>query len=254
MSREISTAARFSNRVENYVRYRPGYPNEVVECLKDEIGLRASSIIADVGSGTGISTKLFLDEGCTVFGIEPNEIMREAAAEFLSSYENFTGVNGTAEDTTLENESVDFVAASQAFHWFDAARFKQEAKRILKADGYVVLIWNERQLDTTQFLREYEKLLLEYGTDYKEVRHDNYEHLKIENFFDKGFVKKTFPNEQHLDFDGLKGRMMSSSYIPSESDARFPEMIEDLENLFARHKEDDKIKILYDTKVFYGRV
>lgn len=254
MSKEISTAARFSNRVENYVRYRPGYPKEVVECLKAEIGLSASSVIADIGSGTGISAKLFLDEGCAVFGVEPNETMREAAAQFLSFYENFKSVNGTAEDTTLEEKSVDFVAASQAFHWFDAEKFKQEAKRILKADGYVVLIWNERQLDTTPFLREYEKLLLEYGTDYKEVRHDNYEHLKIENFFDKGYAKKTFPNEQHLDYGGLKGRMMSSSYMPSESHPRFPQMIEDLENLFARHKEDDRIKLLYDTKVFYGRV
>jgi SAM-dependent methyltransferase len=251
---KTSTSERFDNRVDNYVRYRPDYPHEVVECLRDEIGLSASSIVADVGSGTGISSKLFLDEGCLVCGVEPNEKMREAAERFLIEYENFKSIDGTAENTTLENKSIDFVVAGQAFHWFDAEKFKAESKRILKPNGYVVLIWNERQLDSTPFLCDYEKLLLEFGTDYKEVRHDDYERIKLENFFDKGFVKKTFPNAQHLDYDGLKGRMMSASYMPSESHPRFQEMIENLESLFAGHQESGKVNILYDTNVFYGQV
>jgi SAM-dependent methyltransferase len=251
---KISTSERFDNRVDNYVRYRPNYPFGVIECLKNEIGLSSSSIVADVGSGTGLSSKLFLDEGCLVCGVEPNETMREAAERFLSGYENFESINGTAENTTLENESIDFVVAGQAFHWFDADKFKEECKRILKPNGHVVLIWNERQLGTTPFLIDYENLLLEFGTDYKEVRHDDYERIKLENFFDKGFVKKTFPNAQHLDYDGLKGRMMSASYMPSESHPRFQEMIVELERLFARHQEDGKVKILYDTNVFYGQV
>lgn len=253
-NQELSTSERFNNRVDNYVRYRPDYPKDIIECLKDEIGLSSTSVIADVGSGTGISSKLFLDESCFVYGVEPNKIMRNAAAEFLSAYGNFKNINGNAEQTTLENESVDFVVAGQAFHWFKADKFKEESKRILKPDGYVVLIWNERQLDTTPFLKDYEKLLLEYGTDYKEVRHDNYERIKIENFFDKGFVKRAFPNAQHLDFDGLKGRLMSASYMPSESHQRFQEVIDELQNLFAKHQEDGKVKILYDTNIFYGQI
>lgn len=253
-NQELATSERFNNRVENYVRYRPDYPKEVIECLQDEIGLSSSSTIADVGSGTGISSKLFLDEGCFVFGVEPNKIMRDAADEFLSAYKSFKSIDGTAEDINLENESVGFVVAGQAFHWFDAEKAKEEFKRVLKPNGYVVLIWNERQLDTTPFLRDYEKLLLEYGTDYKEVRHDNYERIKIENFFDRGFVKRTFPNAQHLDFDGLKGRMMSASYMPSESHTRFQDMIHELQNLFAGHQEDGKVKILYDTNIFYGQI
>lgn len=249
-----STSERFTNRVENYVRYRPDYPKGVIECLKNEIGLSPSSTIADVGSGTGISTKLFLDAGCLVYGVEPNETMREAAEFFLSEYENFKSINGTAENTTLENEKVDFVVAGQAFHWFDADKFKEESKRILKPNGYIILIWNERQLDTTPFLRDYEKFLLEFGTDYKEVRHDDYERIRLENFFDKGFEKRSFQNQQHLDYDGLKGRMMSASYMPSESHPRFQEMIENLERLFARHKQNEKVKILYNTNVFYGQL
>jgi len=253
MSNEISTSARFSNRVENYVRYRPDYPKETVEFLKNEIGLSSSSIIADVGSGTGISSKLFLDAGCVVYGVEPNETMREAAEEFLKDYENFKNVNGTAEATTLENESVDFVVAGQAFHWFDPQKANEEFKRILKQNGYVVLIWNERQLDTTPFLRDYEKLLLEFGTDYEKVRHDQIEEERLRDFFVSNYNHKSFPNAQHLDYEGVKGRMLSSSYMPSESHPRYKELIENLEILFAKYQEDGKVKILYDTNVFCGR-
>ncbi len=254
MSNEISTSARFSNRVKNYVRYRPDYPKEVVEFLEREIGLSSSSIIADIGSGTGISSKLFLDAGCTVYGVEPNETMREAADEFLKAYENFKNVSGTAENTMLENESVDFVVASQAFHWFDAEKSKEEFRRILKPNGCVILIWNERQLDTTPFLCDYEKLLLKHGTDYEKVRHDQIEEESLRDFFTSDFNRKTFPNAQHLDYEGVKGRILSSSYMPSETHPRFQEMAEDLKQMFARHQEEGKISILYDTNVFYGQI
>jgi ubiquinone/menaquinone biosynthesis C-methylase UbiE len=126
---------RFSNRVENYVKYRPHYPQEIINFLSEEIGLNSEKTIADIGSGTGISAELFLENGNKVYGIEPNKEMREAAEIYLEKYKYFISVNGTAEDTLLENDSMDIVLAGQAFHWFDVEKAKKEFKRILKGRG-----------------------------------------------------------------------------------------------------------------------
>ena len=123
---EPATASRFNNRVENYIAYRPKYPAAVAEFLRNELGLSAASVVADVGSGTGILSELLLRAGCTVFGVEPNEAMREAAEELLQAYPNFKSVHGTAEATTLDDSSVDFVTAGQAFHWFDIEGARRE--------------------------------------------------------------------------------------------------------------------------------
>ena len=164
---------RFSARVENYIRYRPSYPPQVLETLRSECGLTASSAIADIASGTGIFTRLLLENGNRVYGVEPNRDMREAAERLLADFRGFSSVTGTAEATTLPDQSVDFATAAQAAHWFDLAKARREFERILKPAGWAVLIWNERSTDSTPFLREYEALLLEYGTDYEMVRHEN---------------------------------------------------------------------------------
>ncbi|MEO5857770.1 MAG: class I SAM-dependent methyltransferase [Pyrinomonadaceae bacterium] len=242
---------RFSNRVKNYVKYRPDYPSELLDVFRSEMGLTSESVIADVGSGTGISTRLFLDNGNVVYGIEPNAKMREAAAEFLASYPGFYSVDGTSTATKLFNASVDIVIAAQAFHWFDPEQTRTEFKRILKPRGWVALIWNERQLNTTPFLIEYERLLLKYASDYTKVRHDNINGDTLKAFFDGDFKTATFANKQVLDFDGIKGRVSSSSYMPSESDSRYPAMVEELQTLFAKHAESDRITVFYDTNVFY---
>ena len=248
------TVERFSNRVENYVKYRPTYPPEVLQLFKDEMNLRNDSIIADIGAGTGISTKIFLENGNPVFAVEPNEAMREAAAEFLKDFPKLTIVNGTSEATTLENDSVDFVVAAQAFHWFKQAEARTEFARILKNKGYVALIWNERQLDTTEFLKDYEKHLMEFGTDYEQIRHDNITKETLQTFFQTNFNEAVFQNKQTVDFDGLKGRMLSASYVPAPENPRFPAMLKNLETLFAEHAENGRIDILYDTKIFYGQI
>jgi ubiquinone/menaquinone biosynthesis C-methylase UbiE len=250
----MKTVERFSNRVENYVKYRPTYPPEVLDLFRDAMNLQNDSIVADIGSGTGISAKLFLENGNTVFGIEPNEAMRGAAENFLQDFPNFQSVNGTAETTNLENKSVDFIVAAQSFHWFKKTETRKEFKRILKDNGFVVLIWNERQLDSTDFLRGYEQLLIEFGTDYARVRHENITKETLQDFFKTDFEQKTFPNVQTVDFGGLKGRMLSSSYIPTAENPRFPEMLEKLETLFAEHHQNGRIDILYDTKVFYAQI
>ena len=164
--------ARFSDRVENYIRYRPGYPPEVLNLLHTECGLQSAHVVADIASGTGIFTRLLLENGNRVFAVEPNAEMREAGERLLRVYGNLTSIAGTAEGTTLPTASADFVTAAQAAHWFDRRRAREEFVRILKPGGWCVLIWNERRTAGTPFLREYEQLLLSYGTDYKDVRHE----------------------------------------------------------------------------------
>lgn len=248
------TVERFSNRVANYVKYRPGYPSEVLEFFRSELGLTPGTTIADIGSGTGLSSRLFVENGNTVFGVEPNAAMRAAAEEYLKGFSNFVSVDGTAEATTLPDGSVDIVMAAQAFHWFDRGRAREEFKRILRPGGYIALVWNERQLDSTPFLRDYEKLLLKYGRDYEKVRHDAIDEAVLREFFGQEFKRQTFENVQVLDLDGIRGRMLSSSYMPDESDPAAAPLLDELKTVFAKHQENGKIEVFYDTNIFYSQV
>ncbi|HLX68939.1 MAG TPA: methyltransferase domain-containing protein [Verrucomicrobiae bacterium] len=245
---------RFSSRVDNYVRYRPGYPAEIVELLKTDCGLTGTSVIADIGSGTGKLTELFLANGNAVFGIEPNKEMREAGERLLAASTNFTSIAATAEETGLTKGSVDFITAGQAFHWFDRNRCRTEFARIMKPGGWVVLIWNDRQTMTNSFLAEYEQLLKTYATDYSKVDHKQIDDEVVAEFF--GYVprKKAFPNLQEFDYDGLKGRLLSSSYAPEEGQPKFAEMIKDLEKLFSKRQQGGIVRFVYDTVVYYGKL
>jgi SAM-dependent methyltransferase len=246
---------RFSNRVENYVKYRPHYPDEVISFLIEEKILFPESVIADIGSGTGISSELFLKNGNVVYGVEPNKEMREAGEKILSGYENFKSINGTAEATTLENSSVDIIAAGQAFHWFHKENSKTEFKRILKPKGTIVLIWNDRRITSTPFLIEYENLLQTFGTDYKEVDHKNIDEKIFNNFFGVGKYKmKSFENFQHHDYEALEGRLLSSSYVPDELHHNYNPMLNALKELFIHYQHNNTVTIEYDTIVFYGKL
>jgi len=249
-----STVERFSNRVENYVKYRPGYPAEMMAFFRNELGLTQDSTIADIGSGTGLSAKPFLENGNLVYGVEPNSAMRAGAEEYLKNFENFRSIDGTSETSNLSECSVDFIIAAQAFHWFEPKPTRPEFRRILKPDGFVCLIWNERQLNTNPFLIEYEHLLLKYANDYEKVRHENIDESKLAAFFQTSFDRRTFANQQVLDFEGLKGRVLSSSYMPAETDEKYVPMIDELQALFAKHARDGKITILYDTNVYYSQL
>lgn len=245
---------RFSNRVANYVKYRPGYPAGVLELFRDEMGLTPASVVADVGSGTGISAKIFLENGNTVYGVEPNEAMRAAAEEYLGDFSKFISMNGTADATGLEDDSIDLVIAAQAYHWFEGAAARTEFDRILRPEGFIALMWNERQLGTNQFLIDYEAFLLKYAGDYEVVRHENTGDKELRDFFGGDYHTRTFQNSQALDFEGLKGRAASSSYMPAEDNETFPAMVEELADLFAKHEENGRIKLLYDTNVHYIQV
>lgn len=249
-----STVERFTTRVENYVKYRPAYPPEILDLFRDEMNLRETSIVADVGAGTGISAKMFLANGNRVFAVEPNEAMRDAMREFLKDYPKLTLVDGTSENTTLETNAVDFVVAAQAFHWFKPNETRGEFRRILKDGGYVALIWNERKLDATEFLREYENFLHTYATDYDVVRHENTSIEIISEFFRADFKRATFQNSQVFDYEGLKGRLLSSSYTPTAENPLYQPMIEELKRLFTLHQKDGRIDFLYDTNIYYGQL
>lgn len=245
---------RFSTRVENYIKYRPGYPVGVLDLLKTVCNLTAESVVADIGSGTGKLTEILLANVNRVFAIEPNAAMREAAERILKDRPGFKSIAGSAESTTLPSSSVDIVTAGQAFHWFDPVKTRIEWERILRPNGWAVLVWNERELQTTPFLSDYEQLLLEFGTDYREVRHDN-GLVAIENLFaPERAIQKRFPNAQAFDFDGLKGRLLSSSYTPEPNHPKFEAMLQRLEILFDKHQENGYVTVEYQTKVFYGRL
>jgi len=250
----IKPVDRFSHRVENYVKYRPGYPAEVVTLLQSECGLTTSSIIADVGSGTGKLSKLFLENGNRVLAVEPNEAMRVAGEQLLKDYPNFVSVNGRSEETSLEAASVDFVTAGQAFHWFEPKPTRTEFARILKPNGWVALIWNDRKLEATAFLKDYEKLMLDFGTDYQEVRNDK-DISGIGTLFEPAkYLFKSFPNRQLFDLEGLKGRVLSSSYTPQPTSSKFEPMMKEIELIFSRNERGGLVSFDYDTKVFYGQI
>jgi len=249
-----SPTARFSDRVENYVRYRPGYPPEVLDLLRNECGLQPNHVVADIASGTGLFTRLLLENGNSVFAVEPNAEMREMGAHVLEGYEKLVSVAGTAEETTLDSASVDFVTAAQAAHWFDLRRTRAEFARILKPGGWSVLIWNERLTESTPFLREYEQLLLTYGTDYKEVRHERTTDIIPEFFAPQPCQERDFSLRQRFDYEGIAGRLLSSSYAPLEGHSNYTPMMRELERIFRAYAQDGVAEFEYKTRVYYGHL
>jgi SAM-dependent methyltransferase len=246
--------ARFSDRVENYVRYRPGYPTAVVDLLRKECGLQPSHIVADIAFGTGAFTRLLLENGNSVFGVEPNPEMREMGMHQLDRFERLVAIAGTAEETTLRSASVDFVTAAQAAHWFDLPRARAEFARILRPEGWCVLIWNERRTASTPFLQDYEQLLLTYGTDYQEVRHERTTATIHEFFATTPYQERIFNLCQQFDYEGAAGRLLSSSYAPLEGHPDHAPMMSQLQKIFHAHAEAGKVEFEYDTRVFFGKL
>ena len=249
-----NATSRFSDRVENYIRYRPGYPAEVVHVLRSACGLTPEHVVADIASGTGIWTRELLKNGNSVYGVEPNAEMRQAGARLLASFSGFISVDGQAEATTLTDASVDFVTAAQAAHWFDRPAARREFKRILKPDSWLVLLWNERVVDGTPFLRDYEQLLLTYGTDYADVRHERTTEA-VNEFFDPApYEERAFPMRQEFDYAGLEGRLLSSSYAPGPAHPKYAPMLQELRKIFEQHAEDGRVAFDYKTRVYFGKL
>jgi SAM-dependent methyltransferase len=251
---KIEPTERFSSRVGNYVRFRPSYPPQVVDVLRQECEFTPDSLVADIASGTGMFTRLLLANGNQVFGVEPNHKMRHAAEEYLSNYPRFVSVAGTAEATTLASQSFDLITCAQAAHWFDREKALPELQRILKRDGHLVLIWNDRRVKGTAFGEDYERLVVRYGTDYTEVQRLG--RVVEGNEFFNPFTceKRVLPNHQDLDFEALEGRLLSSSYAPQPGDAACAPMLADLRRIFETHQQNRQVRIEYDTNIYFGKL
>ena len=250
----MKSTERFSTRVANYVAYRPRYPEAVCECLRRRCGWSASAVVADIGSGTGILSELLLRHGNRVYGVEPNREMREAGELELRRYPEFHSVAGTAEATTLPAASVDLVTAGQAFHWFDRAAAAVEFRRILRAGGWVVLIWNDRRREGSPFAEAYERLLQRFSTDYEKVDHKNITDAVLEEFFRGGYSVDVCENRQMFDSAGLEGRLLSSSYAPEAGHPGHAGMMEELGRIFEAHQVEGRVPFDYETKVYCGRL
>ena len=250
----LDPTKRFSNRVENYLKYRPRYPTEIISLLEKECGLTRDSVIADVGSGTGFLSELFLRYGNHVFGVEPNAEMRAAGERLLANYPNFVSIDATAEGTTLPDSSVDLITAGQAFHWFDRDKARVEFERILKPDGWVVIVWNTFPTGRSAIVKAYDDVLMRFGTDYREVARE-IENSGIEKFFPPDQYKRArFDFQQTFDWEGFKGRLLSASYAPNADSANYEPMLRALRQVFDSHQKDGAVVFDYDTVVYYGQL
>lgn len=250
----FNSKTRFTNTVEDYAKYRPHYPELIINLLRNECGLQSSAVIADVGSGTGIFAELLLRNEFQVFAVEPNNAMRLKAEHDLAKFSNFKSVNATAENTTLNDASVDCVTAATAFHWFDREKTKHEFLRILKAGGYCLLIWNLRQKEASKLMSGYEDILNQYGVDYKEVISEDVNDDVVSQFFAPMSVKiVSFSHQQEFNLDAFIGRLLSASYTPKYGHPKYEGMIAAAKELFEKEQKKGLVKFCYSAKCYYGQ-
>ena len=237
---------RFTSRVSDYVKYRPGYPIELVEEL-ERAGLQPGGVVADIASGTGISTEPFLRRGYAVIGIEPNDAMREAALRA-----GHDSRKGRAESTGLHTASVDLVFCAQAFHWLDHEMAAREFVRIVRPGGLIGIAWNLRQRSSSPFAEQLEALLCAFSEEYTlRVLKDQ---ERAERAVERAFAPRAVntwqhTHAQHFDWDGFLGRIHSASYAPKEN----PEFNAALKELFERHNSNGEVTILYDCRLYWLR-
>ena len=243
---------RFSSRAGDYARYRPGYPPAAIDLLAARCGLSATAVVADIGAGTGLLTEPLLERAAQVFAVEPNERMRAAAEARLGGRARFRSVNGTAEATTLEPASIDLIVVGQALHWFDLPRARREALRIIRAGGYGALLWNERPADPGPFLGDYEALLLRHAAEYAQVVARRAQEASMREFLGGAMERAAFPNHQSLDFEGLRGRLLSSSYAPEQGSPQYQPMLAELAEVFRRHARGGQVVFPYQTLVYFA--
>jgi len=246
---------RFSQRVNDYAKFRPSYPTPAATLLREECRLAPGAPVADVGSGTGIFSRLLLRQGFRVIGVEPNREMREHGARNLRCYSLFQSWDGRAEDTGLPDGTVEAITVAQAYHWFNERETRREFRRILKPEGWVFVIWNDRRTDGSNFQRAYEGLLAEFGTDYHEVNHRGPNRLDFADFIHNDECEsRIFPNRQECSWEQLRGRLLSTSFVPVPGDPDCLPMIRRLEQLFLRYQRNNRVTLDYDTRVLWGRM
>jgi SAM-dependent methyltransferase len=250
----LDPTKRFSNRVANYLKYRPAYPAGIIPLLESNCRLTQESVIADLGSGTGFLTELFLKHGNPVFAVEPNPEMRAAGERVLAKYARFSSVSAAAEATGLTDHSIDFIVAGQAFHWFDRAVARPEFVRILKPDGWVMLAWNGYRVESSPLMAAYQALVVRYGTDYSEVQREVVGCDVASFYAPGGCTCARFEFQQTFDYQGLKGRLLSASYAPEADHPNYDAMLSDLRNIFDAKQENGRVTFAYETELYYGQL
>ena len=251
---ENTSSNRFDGKSSNYVRFRPSYPTGVLDAIIATCSLGSGSPVADLGAGTGIFSGLLLERGLNVFAVEPNAEMREAAEQSFGDNPRFQSVSGSAEKTGLPANTVDAVTAAQSMHWFDIGPARKEILRILKPAGWFAATWNQRDTDTP-FQRAYADMLRRHISNYDDLVHTRIHDGMIEKFFGNDrFHHFEFSNGQLLDFDGLRGRMNSSSYVPAAGTEVYEQLSIDLNDLFAEHEEDGRVSFDYKATLYVGQL
>jgi ubiquinone/menaquinone biosynthesis C-methylase UbiE len=249
------SVSRFNDRANDYVKYRPGYPAEILNLLHHECGMTPQWRIADIGSGPGNLAKLFLKNGNPVYGVEPNAEMRSAGERVLAPFRWFRSVDGTAEATTLEDGCVEMITAGQAFHWFDVEKCRKEFKRILRPGGWITLVWNDRKKDGTTFMQLYERVMESMAPEYRKARFGESPTEAVRNFFMPNAPKTAqFPNIVERNWESLVGLALSSSYVPRPGRPGHNQLMEALRDIFERQQIEGKVRFLYDTRVYYGQL
>jgi len=250
---ESDTTRRFTDRVEQYRKYRPGYPAAAVDCLVSTFALGRSSVVADIGAGTGIFTRLLLPVCGCVYAVEPNDAMRTAMDSQLAHWENYRSIKGTSSATGLEDHSIDCITAAQAFHWFNREQTLPEFRRIARPGCCLAILFNDRQNDTP-FLMAYEDALQKYAGDYSEVTHKNIPTEAYAPFFAGKLHTVRFDNSQIFDLEGILGRLSSSSYCPKPGDPNHKPLWDNVTELFERYNVDGNVELRCPTTVYWGRL
>lgn len=246
---------KFTGRADIYSIYRPAYPKLFLDYLYSKIGFSASSVIADIGAGTGIFSSMLLERGSFVFCVEPNADMRRTAQAKLKQYARCTLLDSPAESIELGPHTVDFVTVAQAFHWFDRNSFRAECRRILKPGGRVVLVWNIR--DSTDALTlENAAINRRLCPKFKGFSGGSAEHPEAyDDFFKAGSrIFKEFENDLLFDKQGFIGRCLTGSYAPVESDPYYNDYVDSIGELFEKHCRQEQIRIANLTRCYIGEV
>lgn len=247
----------FSGKFSNYSKYRPGYPQNLLRLMEEHNALTPVTVVADIGSGTGIMSQLFLENGNTVYGVEPNDEMRQYSSISFRTYPNFHSVKGTGENTGLHDNSVGLVVCAQSFHWLNPDSVKKEFQRILIDQGHVGLIWNDKTQEENSFNSDYEsicKRFKKFRPKYSSSGGTLIDHNIIDNFFKGSYKKMELENHQDLTLEGVMGRYSSTSYAIGPEEAGYESLVTEMKEAFRKYQNDGRVRIQYITKIFLGRV